>query len=209
MTRFFVNEREIPPPLGSFSFDQLLKHVEGVEIPPNSIIWKVHVDGLPLTPNSFSEDASGILKQMENREKVEIFTGTLQEIALDSIAEAMAYLDRVETATPALAAGFQVSPGPEAFGSLRDLYEGFYWLTLLMDRLETGFHITLDDVYVQGLSAREHHRKFISILKQLVDSQERRDYVLVSDLLEYEILPQAPIWKEMFGIVSNKVSAAQ
>lgn len=78
-----------------------------------------------------------------------------------------------------------------------------------MDKLETSFHITLDNIYVQGLSAREHHRKFISTLKQLIDSQERGDYVLVSDLLEYEILPQAPIWKEMFGIVSNKVSATQ
>lgn len=110
MTRFFVNEREIPPPLDSLSFDQLLKHVEGVEIPPNSIIREIHVDGLPFTPGSFAEDTSGILKQMENREKVEIFTGTLTEIALDSIAEAMAYLDRIEAATPSLAAGFQISP---------------------------------------------------------------------------------------------------
>jgi hypothetical protein len=195
--------------LDNSSFEKLLDHIEEYDLPPNSVIRSIHVDGLPITTNSLKEDSSGIFKEMENRDKVEIVTGTIHEIALDSISEAMDYLDRVETATPSLAAGFQISPGPEAFESLRELYEGFYWLTLLMDKLETNFHLSLDDISIQGMPAREHHQKFISILKQLIDSQERGDFVLVADLLEYEVLPQAPIWKEMFGIMLDKLDVAQ
>ena len=209
MTRFFVNEREIPPPLDVTSLDRILKYVEDGHLPPNSIIRQIHVDGFPLIPDTSPEDPPQLIEHIENREKVEIFTGTLPEIAHDSIADAIAYLQRIETVIPSLAAGFQISPGPEAFERLRELYEGFYWLNLLMDKLETGFHITSEDVVVRDVPAREYHRRFISILKQLIDSQERGDLVLVSDLLEYEILPLMPIWKEMFSIIAGKLSTAQ
>jgi hypothetical protein len=105
--------------------------------------------------------------------------------------------------------GFQMTPGPESFESLRQLYEGFYWLNLLLDKLAASFEIDLSDVLIQETPAREHHQKFITILKQLIDSHERGDLILISDILEYEILPLVPIWKEMFGIILKKVSVAQ
>ena len=209
MTKYFVDEKEIVFPLNITSLDQILKHVEDSLLPPNSVIRQIHVDGLPLLPETFSEDPAKLLRLLEDRQKVEIYTGTLQEIAHDSIADAIAYLNRVETVTPSLSETFQVSPGPEAFKNLQELYEGFYWLNLLFDKIETGLHIALKDVVIQGIPAKEYQQQFVSILKQLIDSQEKRDYVLISDLLEYEILPLIPIWREMFIIIAGKVNVAQ
>ena len=45
-------------------------------------------------------------------------------------------------------------------------------------------------------------------MKQLVQSQEKGDLVLISDLLEFEILPMIAVWKEMFLIIQEKVRAA-
>ncbi len=209
MTRFFINEKEIAPPLNASSLDQVLKHVEDAHIPPNSVIRRIRVDGLSLLPDALPENVGEILNQIENRDKIEIFTGTLPEIARDSITEAVAYLDRIETITSSLATSFQVSPGPESFNNLRQLCEGFYWLSLLLDKLEASFQISLEDVFIKEKPAREHLQKFIAVLKQLIDSQERRDFVLISDLLEYEVLPLVPIWREIFSFVSQKVNAAQ
>jgi hypothetical protein len=208
MTRFYINETEIAPPAGISSLDQILKHVEGIHLPPNSVVRQVHIDGLPLTPENFNAELAGVLTQVEEREKVEIITGTIEEIARDSIDEAIDYLDRIEKLTPSLAAGFQVSPGPESFETLRQLYEGLYWLNLLLDKLKTNFHLSLDDVPIHGTPVREHHQKFISILKQLIDSQERGDFILISDLLEYEILPLVPVWKDLFRIIASEVHTA-
>jgi hypothetical protein len=72
------------------------------------------------------------------------------EIALDSIGQAGEYLDRVEAAIPSLSTAFQTAPSPEAFQHLRQLYEGFYWLNLLLDKLKANFHMNFDDVLVQG-----------------------------------------------------------
>jgi hypothetical protein len=203
MTRFYVNEREIVPPPGIKSFDEILKHVDGNRLPPNSVVRMVNIDGNPIRDDLFG-DPAGIIKQMESGEKVEIITGTVEEIVHDSLSEAFAYLERAEEGIPALAQNFQADPGPESFQGLRQLYEGFYWLSLLLSKLSNNFEIPLDDVIVQGVPVGEHHRRFISILKQLMDSQAKGDMVLISDLLEYEIAPMVPLWKEMFQMIADR-----
>jgi hypothetical protein len=209
MARFYINQREFAPPLEASSLDQILKYAEQSHIPPNSVIRQIHIDGIPMMPDSSPGDQSGVLSQLQSRDKVEIFTGTLEEIARDSITEAIDYLARIEAETPSLAMGFQVSPGSESFESLRQLYEGLYWLNVLLGKLEACFREPLKDVLIQGVPAQEHHQKFISILKQLIESHEKGDLVLISDTLEFEILPLVPVWKEMFSIILNKVVVAQ
>ena len=206
MTRFYVNDREINPPGGISSFDQILSYADKEQIPPNSVIRLISIDGNPLMQGEMSGDPQKIFSQISSCEKLEIITGTLQEIVRDSVSEALEYIDRVEEGISPLASMFQTDPGPEAFEGLRQLFEGFYWLNLLLDKLSGSFGVPLDEVILQGIPAQEHHRKFISILKQLQESQERRDMVLISDLLEYEIIPLIPVWRELFRLISVKVA---
>jgi hypothetical protein len=207
MTRFFINDREFSPSKEISSLDSILNHVDDIDIPANSIIRRINIDGRPLITDAYSKELPGLFGNVASGNTVEIFTGTLSEIAHDSIAEALQYLDKIEAITPLVASEFHISPTPEAFENLRSLYEGFYWLTLLLDKLKSKFQISLDDIFIQSISAAEHQQKFIRILRNLIDSQERRDFSMLSDLLEYEILPQAPIWREMFSSIEKKVNA--
>jgi hypothetical protein len=150
-----------------------------------------------------------MLDRIDTRDKIEIFTGTLNEIASDSITEGLAYLDRIESATPSLAESFRFCPRQESFENLRQLCEGFYWLNLLLDRLKINFGINLETELIRGIAASEYHQKFISVLKQLIESQESKDYVLISDLLEYEILPLVSVWREMLGAISTRIHIAR
>ena len=209
MTRFYVNEREIVPPPGIKSFEEILRHVDGNQLPPNSVVRLVSIDGNPVIQDDLSKNPAALIKQMESGEKVEIITGTVDEIVRDSLAEAFAYLERAEEGIPALAQNFQAGPGPESYQGLRQLYEGFYWVNVLLSKLSDKYGIVLDEVIVQGVPAGEHNKKFISVLKQLMDSQEKGDMVLISDLLEYEIAPMVPLWKEMFQIIADRTAVAR
>lgn len=209
MARIYVNEGEIPsPPPGISSLDEILKHVESAYLRPNHVIRQVQVDGLPLFPDGLAANTFNLSEGTEKREKVEITTGSLREIAHDSLLEAISYLDRIEGVIPSLASSFQVYPGPEAFENLKELYTGFYWLNVLLDRLKTSFEIPFGNILLQGAPLREYHQRFISILRQLVDSQEKGDFVLVADLLEYELLPIIPVWKELFVGIAQRMEAA-
>ena len=191
------------------SLSQVLKHVEASHLPPNTVVRQVQIDGAPLMPGIGSQNPTELLGQIETREKIEIYTGTLMEIAHDSIAEALNYMDRIEAATPALVESFRTYPGAEAFESLRQLCEGLYWLNILFDKLETSFNLKLQEMPIRDSSATDYYQRFISILKQLVESQESGDFILISDLLEYEILQLVPVWREMLNLISEKVRMTQ
>ena len=204
MTRLFVDAREIPfPPGGICSLDQVLRHIELTELPPDSAIRQVHIDGVPVLEESSS--CSGV----DQRDKIEVFTAAMGDIARDSIAEANSYLDRVKSVIPSLSMSFQDLPGPQAFENLRQLCDGFYWLNMLLDRLGRTFRCREEGKLVRGLTISEQNQRLLNIFRELVEAQERRDFLLISDLLEYEIMPFLPVWKEMLSAIgSDAVSSS-
>ena len=142
MTRLFVNNEEIAVPPPSFSsLQQVIKHVEANLLPPDSVIRQVNLDGLTVDAGNCEENPGLFLGDLTSRGRIEITTCTLKDIALDSIREAESYLERVDNLTPSLAATFRDYPGPEAFENLKQLYDGFYWMSMLLIRLGSVFSI--------------------------------------------------------------------
>jgi hypothetical protein len=207
MTRLYVDKQEVEPlPPDLSSLDQVLKLVQSTRLSPNTVIRQVQVDGVPL----ISDDRnSSIPERIDDREKIEIFTGTLQEVALDSIREAITYLERVETATPSLASSFRAGSGPEVFENLKQFYEGFYWVNLLLDRLQQTFHVPLDTISIGDSDAREHNAKLAAALKEIVEAHEKKDFGLVADLLEYEVAPIIPGCKDVFTALRDRILAGE
>ncbi len=209
MTRFFIDNKEIAPPPDITSLSEVLKQVELEHLPPNFVVRKIQLDGLPVEANDFADKTYGNANRIDGRNTVEIFTGSLTDIAKESIEQAFAYLDRIEAATPSLAESFRFCPDAEAFENLRQLCEGFYWLNMLLDRLSASFQVDSETLIIRGVPAPHYHQKFISSLKQLIESQESGDLVLISDLLEYEILPLVAVWREMLVAISAKTKRTQ
>ncbi len=209
MTRIYVDAREVPaPPPGLATLADVLKHVEQNYLGPNSVVRQVCIDGAPLLVDDLIHDTSAAASRLTFRESIEITTGTLNEVAGESIGEAIAYLRRVEPAVIELAAGFRDLPGAAEFDSLRQLYEGLYWLSLLLDRLQAAFGVDLGPV-ISNAAVGEYHRRLSAILKRLIKAQEGEDYSVIASVLESEILPLVPIWKAMFEEVGKKFRARQ
>ena len=203
MTRLYIDEQEVDPiPPDLRSLDQVLKLVEGTHLPANTIIRRIQVDGLPWMPDGRKACATA---GVGDRHKIEIFTGTLLEAAIDSIREAITYLERVEAATPSLVSSLRLAAGREAFESLKQFYEGFYWLNLLLDRLEQTFRLPLETVRLREGNAMEHHIKLASALKEIIEAHEQKDFGLVADLMEYEFAPLIPACKDVFAAVRARI----
>ena len=205
MTRYYINGKEIEIPQGLSSFDQLLKHIEDKCLESTDIIRKINVDDRSFTMESLGGDNDD-LNLDGDWEKVEIITGTLAEIAGESLAGAQEYLVKIENAAPALALKFQDFPESEDFSNLGSLCEGFYFLSILLDKLASGYQLKLNEIIVRGVSAQEHMLKFADIVMQLNEAQEKQEYLLIADTIEYEILPIVPVWKDIFETVSRIVA---
>jgi hypothetical protein len=188
MTGFFHDNQEIEYLFDESSIGQILKHAEGLQLASNSLARRIQLSRLPRTP-------------------VEIPIA-VREVAFDSITGALECLDCVEAAIPSLAMDFLDTPGLEAFQNLLQLYGGLYWITALVDKLTASFHMSLEDVLIWDVPVPEHQQKLLSILKRLIESQEKKDFALIPGLLQGEIAALVPVWKEMFRIIRKRVDTA-
>jgi hypothetical protein len=203
MTRLYINKQEITPlPPDLTSLEQVVKLVESDHLSPDTVIRDIQIDGQALIADNRTSEWP---QRIDNREVIEIFTSSLQEVAIDSIQEAVIYLERIENATPSLAKSFRSQFGNQEFENLKHFYEGFYWTNLLLDRLERSFEISMETVFILGSSARQHHLRFAALLKEMIRAHEKREFGLVADLLEYEIAPLLPVWKMIFSAIQDKV----
>src|SRR5512145_2502164 len=84
MTRFFINNKEIAPPLDRSSLSEVLKQVELEHLPPNSVVRKIQLDGRSVEPNAFSDKTHESAYRIDGQNTVEIFTGSLNDIARES-----------------------------------------------------------------------------------------------------------------------------
>jgi hypothetical protein len=210
VTRIFVDNREIGIPKDNSSMSQILKYVEDSHLAQNSAVWQIQVNGLPLIPNGFSENRDRTaLGPMKASDKIEIFTGTLAEIARQAISDALNYVEFIESATPSLARSFRTNPPSESFKELPDLYEGLYWWHLLLDKLKADFLDPSDGAAVWKGSESDYYQKLVSILKRLIESREKENFVRIADLLEREIIPLIPVWRGMLGAVAQRMGVTQ
>jgi len=198
MTRLFLDQQEIRPLPGNLlSLEAILKHVEDTHLESDTVIRQVHVDGRPLLFNEIDPEAAAMAEPRLATATVEIFTGKLSTIARESVNEAANYIARIETAIPSLAMSLRADPGTQAFEALKQFCDGFLWLNLLLFRLDTGDGHEKGE-FDPGSGDDSARKMFVSILKELVQAQERKDFVLVADVLEYEILALLPGYRQQF-----------
>jgi hypothetical protein len=207
MTRLYIDKQEVAPlPSNLSSLDQVLKLVESNHLPSDVVICQVQVDGIPLIQDEASDCFP---EQICGQEKIEIFTSTLREVALESIREAMTYLDRAEVATHSLASSLRLQVESETAANLKQFYEGFYCINLLLNRLEQAFRIPYDEVRIRSGSARQYCTQLASLLKEVIEAHEHKDFGLLADLLEYEIAALIPTCKEVFAAIRSRFMTEQ
>jgi hypothetical protein len=206
MTKYFIDDKEIEVSAKFSSFEQFLKYVEVSHLISGRIVRRIYIDGQLFSHEDLNH---GSVSYIETKGKIEIFTSTIGEVSKESIEEAKEYLARVERLAPALCAKFQDFPDADAFQDLRNLYEGYYVINVLLEKLSANYCLKFEDIFVRNVSIQEHLQKFISVLKQLIECKQNRDVALVADILEYEILPGVPIWKEIFDVVQKKITMMQ
>jgi hypothetical protein len=176
MTRLYVDKQEVAAiPQDLNSLDQVIRLVERDHINGDAIIRQIQIDGRPLIPDG---NAHFLPDCIADKEKIEISTGTLQEVADAS-----------------------------TFENLKQFYEGFYWINVLIDRLAQTFHVPLDAGQAGGALAGAHHAKLTSALKALIEAHEKMDFGLMADLLEYEITPLILGSKEIFIAIRDRIPA--
>lgn len=142
----------------------------------------------------YSDFEEQIMEQIKTIEKIELVTKTIDEFINDLTVSLNEYSNRAIPSIKQLTEQFYQTPTEEAWGMLQDLLEGLNWV---YSTIKSIGNTELNEYKENLLNIANH---FEVELPNLLDAIENYDYILIGDIISYEILPQF----ESIGSVTEK-----
>jgi hypothetical protein len=79
-----------------------------------------------------------------------------------------------------------------------ELIQGMEWFVKIASTIEAQLKIDFTMTHCAGRTLRESVDGLNGILMEIIGAQQHSDWVLLTDLLEYELAPQLELWQEIF-----------
>jgi hypothetical protein len=149
----------------------------------------------------YSDFEEQIMEQITRIEKIELVTKTIDEFINDLTVSLNEYSNRAIPSIKQLTEQFYQSPTEESWGMLQDLLEGLNWV---YSTIKSIGNTELNEYKEKLLNVANH---FEVELPNLLDAIENHDYILIGDIISYEILPQfesiESITEETFQVINK------
>lgn len=169
-------------------FDEIQSH--------GSVVYQVIADGKDIT--NFSEEEFRGLGEIG---QLKIVAKDVKELTLETINEAENFIPRfIERIEKFIA---RINDGTETarFIMIQQLLDTLDWLNTLLENIKSA----ADENGTIDLNEKKFFAKWKDTIASLSEGIERKDLVLISDILEYELIPVLEDCQEYIRIKNEKI----
>lgn len=197
-----INEEYIPVDFSHMrSLEEALVELNDHFVPPGQQLFQVRVNG-----EFFSERYPRESRYVEIKEITSLDLKTIpdKDMAQLILGEAVGQAGILCQALEKNARLFRVSAEDEANHYFAQVLEALRWLILTGENAGQVLQVDLS----QAVSGAGRSTSLFSSLQVLLDEMleisEDQDYVLLADLLEYELLPMVREWQEILQTLASR-----
>ena len=190
--KVLVNGKEETISFMGETLGDLLSHIEKVGVAQGNVVRSIKIDGQESSPDSSEAQRT----QISEIATLEVEVSTLAEMINKNIENADAYLIRLIPGIEKSVELFRVGNEQEANKFFVKIVDGIDWFSQVLDIILTAKEISPDTVF-EGKSIQDRRTSLVDLTQQMVDANKNKDWVLLADLLEYEILPYYQEWSNL------------
>lgn len=190
--KLLVNGKEETVSHMGETLGDLLLHIEKEGVPQGNVVRSIKIDGQESSPDS--PEAQKI--PLSEIATLEVEISTLSDIINKNVDNADAYLIRLIPGIEKSVELFRMGNEQEANKFFINIIDGIDWLSQVLDMILTAKAISPDTVF-DGKSIQDRQASLVDLTQQMVDANKNQDWVLLADLLEYEILPYYQEWSDL------------
>lgn len=128
-------------------------------------------------------------------ETLEIEISSVSSLITRNIANAEEYLKKLIPGIQKAAGLFHSGSEQEANQFFIKIVDGIDWLSQVVDTVVDAMGKDANDIHVNGKTVLERKNQLIDLIQQMLNANKNKDWVLLADLLEYEILPFYQEWQ--------------
>ena len=190
--KLLVNGKEETVSHMGETLGDLLLHIEKEGVPQGNVVRSIKIDGQESSPD-LPEAQKTPLSEIAT---LEVEISSLSDIINKNIENADAYLIRLIPGIEKSVELFRMGNEQEANKFFINIIDGIDWLSQVLDMILTAKAISPDTVF-DGKSIQDRRASLGDLTQQMVDANKNQDWVLLADLLEYEILPYYQEWSNL------------
>lgn len=184
MPQLVFNGNPVPINPALHCWQDLLAELESRQLGPNDVIASVHFDGDEVVAFRGSEALTMNLSAID---EVRVTALDREEVAREAIVQAESYLHSLESAAVEVAEMFRCHKVPQANAGLQELLTGIKMYVGLLRGIDlslSGAAASTHDLIDQSLNP------MAATLEEQIKAQAKQDWMLVADILEYELAAQ-------------------
>jgi len=184
----------VAPPHMNMNLEELLVGLSESCLPKDHLVGVIRLNGSEFT-ESYSRQARDIsISEVKN---LEVTSVSLDTFACAALKDCTVFLAKIAQFSQKTAELFRIADECEANEQYAMLIDSLRALYQFIDqaRQVTGWNFELS-MYA-GIPVGTHWGHLTNIVDDLMRIQEENDWVLLADLLEYELTPLLNRWKEI------------
>ena len=166
---------------------------------PGSYIRQMWLDGKEFP----SDDREALQKNPSDIDSLEVELANLKDLVATNLANALDYLKKLIPGCEQAADLFRAGNEQEANKYYLQILDGIEWFSQVVsvimspDEGETE----LPDTDDESLEVRQ--KKLTDLMSQMLEANQNQDWVLLADILEYEMVPFYKDWEKILSKLEN------
>ncbi|MBF0509745.1 MAG: hypothetical protein HQK57_12585 [Deltaproteobacteria bacterium] len=184
----------------------VIKVVETRFLPKGHVITIIKVNDDEISHEAemelMPESLSGI-------RSLEISSADPMMLAAEGIKDAQDYIKKLITGVGEALSHYRTMNIQDGGRILIKIVEGLNWFTQIVSRSEPYLHIDYASYHYQGKTLAQQFGTLHQTIMQMSEAQSRNDWVLLADLLEYELIPILQIWEGILPVLEQRSAAHQ
>ena len=190
--KLLINGKEETVSCVAETLGDLVLHIEKEGVAQGNVVRSIQIDGKESSPDSPVARKT----PLSEIETLEIEISTLSDIVNKNIENADAYLIRLIPGIEKSVELLRMGNEQEANKFFINIIDGIDWLSQVLDMILAAKAISPGTVF-DGKSIQDRRTSLVDFTQQMVDANKNQDWVLLADLLEYEILPYYQEWSNL------------
>ena len=174
-------------------------------VAPGKVIKSIFINGKNYDDIMLSEQKSRAFK-LGGEDEVRLATMSQNELLNGSIGAAMVFLKEFQNGIVKATDEIRWGNGAGGFRNFSEYLKGLTTFVQIMEKISEFLNINYDSVIFNGKSVQSYFNDLERILASVLSTQVEQDYVLLADIVEFELKPNIAVWSGILEDIKTKVN---
>jgi hypothetical protein len=187
------------------NLEEILVKVMSEHVQPGKVITGVKLNGAGYSEKKPHDAATVSLKDIQT---LEIDTMSAEEMARHFFNNGAKYLELLIKGAEKISELFRIADETEANEHYAEYLENLQLFLQMVAESKEALHLNLSAIPFQNATVEDEVQKLSNVTDQMLKVQENEDWVMLADLLEYELTPLLRGWESITQILMKQKGSA-